>query len=42
MVTKWDFLEMEESLWLNEKSQSVAKGWLSTLCCWEAADHTFD
>ena len=30
MVTKWDFLEMEASLWLNGKSQNVAKGWLST------------
>ena len=32
----------EASLWLNEKSQngSVAKGWLSTLCCWEAGVHT--
>ena len=30
MVTKWDFLEMEASLWLNKKSQNVAKGWLST------------
>ena len=27
MVTKWDFLEMEASLWLNGKSQNVAKGW---------------
>ena len=25
-----DFLEMEASLWLNGKSQNVAKGWLST------------
>ena len=30
MVTKRDFLEMEASLWLNGKSQNVAKGWLST------------
>ena len=30
MVTKRDFLEMEVSLWLNERSQNVAKGWLST------------
>ena len=30
MVTKWDFLEMEASLWLNGRSQNVAKGWLST------------
>ena len=36
MVTDWDFLKMEASLWLNEKSLSVAKGWFSTLCCWEA------
>ena len=42
MVTKRDFLEMEASLWLNERSQNVAKGWLSTLCCWEAAVHTLD
>ena len=35
MVTKRDFLEMEASLWLNERSQNVAKGGLST--CWEAA-----
>ena len=42
MVTKRDFLEMEASLWLNWKSQNVAKGWLSTLCCWEAAVHTLD
>ena len=37
MVTEWDFLGMEASLWLNKKSQngSVTKGWLSTLCCWE-------
>ena len=35
---------MEISLWLNKKSQngSVAKGWLSTLSCWEAAVHTHD
>ena len=26
MVTKWDFLEMEVSLWLNGKSQNVAEG----------------
>ena len=34
-----DFLEMEAALGLKEKSQngSVAKGWLSILCCWEAA-----
>ena len=25
-----DFLEMEESLWLNERSQNFAKGRLST------------
>ena len=30
MVTKRDFLEIEASLWLNEKSQNFAKGWLST------------
>ena len=30
MVTKEDFLEMEASLWLNERSQNVAKGRLST------------
>ena len=32
MVTKRDFLKMEApmSLWLNERSQNVAKGWLST------------
>ena len=42
MVTKRDFLKMEASLWLNGKSQNVAKGWLSTLCCWEAAVHTLD
>ena len=44
MVTEWDFLEMEASQWLNDKSrkESVAKGWLSTLCCWEAAVHTLD
>ena len=30
MVTKQDFLKMEASLWLNERSQDVAKGWLST------------
>ena len=30
MVIKRDFLEMEASLWLNGKSQNVAKGWLST------------
>ena len=42
MVTKWDFLEMEASLWLNGRSQDVAKGWLSTKCCWEAAVHTLD
>ena len=29
-MTKRDFLEMEVSLWLNERSQNVAKGWLST------------
>ena len=39
MVTKQDFLEMQASLWLNEKSW-VAKSWLSTLCCCEAAVHT--
>ena len=42
MVTKWDFLEMEASLWLNGRSQNVAKGCLSTECCWEAAVHTLD
>ena len=42
MVTKRDFLEMEASLWLNGKSQNVAKGWLPTKCCWEAAVHTLD
>ena len=44
MVTKRDFLEMEASVWLNEKSWngSVTKGWLSALCCWEAAVHTHD
>jgi hypothetical protein len=30
MVTKRDFLEMELSLKLNERSQNVAKGGLST------------
>ena len=25
MVTKWDFLGMESSLWLNEKSQMLLK-----------------
>ena len=30
MVTKRDFLEMEASLWLNERFQNVAKGRLST------------
>ena len=30
MVTKRDFLEMEVSLWLNGRSQNVAKGWLPT------------
>ena len=30
MLTKRDFLEMEASLWLNERSQNVAKGGLST------------
>ena len=30
IVTKWDFLEMKASLWLNGRSQNVAKGWLST------------
>ena len=33
---------MEASLWLNGKSQNVAKGWLSIYCCWEAAVHTLD
>ena len=42
MVTKWDFLEMEASLWLNGRSQNVAKGCLSTECCLEAAVHTLD
>ena len=42
MVTKRDFLKMEASLWLNERSQNVAKGWLSTWCCWEAAVHILD
>ena len=42
MVTERDFLEMEASLWLNERSQNVARGWLSTYCCWEAAVHTLD
>ena len=36
------FLEMEASLRLNGRSQNVAKGWLSTKCCWEAAVHTLD
>ena len=42
MATKRDFVEMEVSLWLTERSQkgTVAKGWLFTLCCWGAADHT--
>ena len=30
MVTKKDFLEMEASLWLNERSQNFAKGGSST------------
>ena len=30
MVTKWDFLEMEASLWRNERLLNVAEGWLST------------
>ena len=42
LVTKQDFLKMESSLWLNKKFLSVAKGWLPTLCCWEAAVHTLD
>ena len=42
MVTKQYLLEMEASLWLNKRSQNVAKGWLSTWCCWEAAIHTLD
>ena len=44
MATKRDFFEMEASLSLNERSQneSVAKSWLSILCCWEAAVHTLD
>ena len=29
-LSKRDFLEMEASLWLNGRSQNVAKGWLST------------
>ena len=42
MVTKQDFLKMDALLWLNKKILSVARGWLSTLCCWEAAVHTLD
>ena len=44
MVTERDFLEMEVSLWLYKKSQnrSVAGGWLSILCCSEAAVRTID
>ena len=47
MVTKWDYLEiegLEAPLWLNEKSkiESVAEGWLTILCCWEAAVYTHD
>ena len=44
MVTEQDSLEMKASLWLNKKSWngSVAKEWLSTLCCWEAAVYTHD
>ena len=30
MVTKWDFLEMEALLQLNERSHNVAEGWLFT------------
>ena len=30
MVTKPDFIEMKASLWLNKRSQYVAKGWSST------------
>ena len=41
MVTKQDFLEMEASLTKRE-ILSVAKGWLSTVCCWEADAHTLD
>ena len=26
----------------NWEISSVAKGWLSTLCCWKAAVHTLD
>ena len=35
---------MEASLWLyiGSQNESVAKGWLSTLCWWEAAIHTND
>ena len=38
------FSKMEVSIWLTGRSQngSVAKGWLATLCCWEAAVHTID
>ena len=43
MVTKRDFLEMEASLFMTKREiQSVANGWLSTLCCWEAAINTLD
>ena len=42
MVTKQDFLEMEARTMTKREILSVAKGWLSTLCCWEAAVHTLD
>ena len=42
-MAKRDLLEMEASLYMTTREiPSVAKGWLYTLCCWEAVVHTLD
>ena len=42
IMIEQDFLEMEASLWLNEKSWVSLKVDCLPLCCWEAAVHTLD
>ena len=41
LVTKQDFLNGSIAMTRQEIS-IVAKGWLATLCSWEAAVHTLD
>ena len=43
MVTKRDFLENGSVTMTYRAIRNgiVTEGWISTLCCWEAAVHTF-